>query len=99
MVKAPVVITLATALPETVPNRPLVMTATLASPPLVWPARASAKSMNSWPAPLRSTNAPNQMNSITQVADTDSGMPKLPSVVSYSGSVIMAGGCLPSVSP
>jgi hypothetical protein len=65
MVKVPVVITLATALPETVPNRLLVITATLAGPPEVWPASASAKSMNSLPAPLRSTNAPNRMNSIT----------------------------------
>ena len=68
--KVPVVITLATALPETVPNRLLVITATLAGPPDELPARASAKSMKSWPAPLRSTKAPNRMNSITYVAET-----------------------------
>ena len=35
------VITLATALPDTVPNRPEVMQATFAGPPAVWPAIAN----------------------------------------------------------
>ena len=55
--------TLATALPEIVPNRPDEITATLAGPPGVAPASAMAKSMNSWPVPVCSTNAPKTMNS------------------------------------
>ena len=51
--------TFATALPEIVPNRLELTTATLPGPPAVWPVRAIAKSMNNWPVPVRSMNAPN----------------------------------------
>ena len=63
MEKAPVVITLATAEPETEPKRPLVMQETLAGPPTCRPVRAMAKSMKSWPTPMRSTRAPKTMKS------------------------------------
>ena len=65
IVNVPVVITFATALPDTVPNMPLVTHATLAGPPALCPVRLMAKSMNSCPVPVRSTSAPNRMNSIT----------------------------------
>ena len=81
MENAPVVMTLATAEPDTDPNRPLVMQATLAGPPACRPVRAIAKSMNSWPTPMRSTMAPKMMNSTMKVAETATGMPKMPSVV------------------
>ena len=81
---APVVITLATAEPETEPNSPLVMQDTLAGPPACRPVRAMAKSMNSLPMPMRSTMAPKTMNSTMKVAETATGMPKMPSVVRNS---------------
>jgi hypothetical protein len=65
MVIGPSTITLATALPETVPNRLELTTATLPGPPAVCPVMDIAKSMNSWPVPLRSMKAPNSTNSIT----------------------------------
>ena len=81
IVKTPVVMTLETALPEIVPNMPDVITATLAGPPGLAPARARPKSMKSLPVPVFSTNAPKMMNSTTYVADTLIGMPRIPSVV------------------
>ncbi len=65
IVIGPSTITLATALPETVPNSDELTTATLPGPPAWWPVSAIAKSMNSWPVPLRSMKAPNSTNSIT----------------------------------
>ena len=65
MVIGPSTITLATALPDTVPNRLELTTETLPGPPAVWPVIARAKSMNSLPVPLLSMNAPNSTNSIT----------------------------------
>ena len=52
--------TLATALPEMVPNRLELTTDTLPGPPAVWPVSAMAKSMNSWPVPVRSMKLPNR---------------------------------------
>ena len=57
--------TLATALPDTVPNRLDEITATLPGPPAVWPVSDIEKSMNNCPVPLRSMNAPNSTNSMT----------------------------------
>ena len=65
IVSGPSTITLATALPDTVPNRLDETTATLPGPPAVWPVIDIEKSMNSCPVPLRSMNAPNSTNSIT----------------------------------
>ena len=55
----PSTMTLATALPEIVPNRLELTTATLPGPPAVWPVRAIEKSMNSCPVPVRSIALPN----------------------------------------
>ena len=65
IVIGPSTITLATALPETVPNRLDDTIATLPGPPAVCPVIDMAKSMNSCPVPLRSMNEPNSTNSIT----------------------------------
>jgi hypothetical protein len=65
IVIGPSTITFATALPDTVPNRLDETTDTLPGPPAVWPVIDIAKSMNSWPVPLFSMNAPNSTNSIT----------------------------------
>ena len=65
MVIGPSTSTLATALPETVPNRLELTTATLPGPPAVWPVSESAKSMNSRPMPVRSMKAPKSTNIIT----------------------------------
>ena len=59
MVIGPSTMTLATALPEIVPNSADETHDTLPGPPAVWPVRLMAKSMNSWPVPVRSMNAPN----------------------------------------
>ena len=65
IVIGPSTITFATALPETVPNRHDDTIDTLPGPPAVCPVIDIAKSMNSWPVPLRSMNAPNSTNSMT----------------------------------
>ncbi len=65
MVIGPSTMTLATALPEMVPNRLLLMTDTLPGPPAVWPVKASAKSMNSLPVPVRSMKLPNRTKIMT----------------------------------
>ena len=65
IVTGPSTITFATALPETVPNSDELTTATLPGPPGWLPVIDNAKSMNSWPVPLRSMNAPNRTKSIT----------------------------------
>jgi hypothetical protein len=65
MVIGPSTITLATALPDTVPNRLELTTATLPGPPAALPVMARAKSMNNWPVPLFSMNEPNRTNMMT----------------------------------
>ena len=59
MLICPVTMTLATALPEMVPNRLDETTATLPGPPVAWPVRPVAKSMNNCPVPVRSMKVPN----------------------------------------
>ena len=59
IVIGPSTMTLATALPEIVPNRLELTTDTLPGPPAVWPVRLMAKSMNSCPVPVRSMKLPN----------------------------------------
>src|SRR5690606_13291704 len=83
MVKVPVVVTLATELPDMVPMTVLDNTAALAGPPRVLPATAMARSRKNLPAPVRSKIAPYKMNSSTNLAETPKGMPKMPSVVKY----------------
>ena len=62
MVKVPVVIMLATDLPETVPSKPLETIADLAGPPWDEPVRANARSIKNYPAPVLLRKAPNKMN-------------------------------------
>ena len=83
MVKLPDPTVLATELPETVPSRALVMTATLAGPPAAQPAIESAMSMKSLPMPVFSRKAPKRINRKMNEADTPRGMPRIPSVVKY----------------
>ena len=68
----PSTMTLATALPEIVPNRLELTTETFPGPPAVWPVSAIAKSMNSWPTPVFSMKLPNTTKMITNEADTAS---------------------------
>ena len=65
MVKAPVETVLAMAEPETEPKKPEAMTATLAGPPTLLPARASGRSMKKRLAPEAFRNEPKKMNRIT----------------------------------
>ena len=80
MVSQPSTITFATAEPEIVPNRLELTTDTLPGPPAVWPVRLRAKSMKSWPVPVRSMNVPNSTKIITYDAETARDWPKMPSV-------------------
>jgi hypothetical protein len=59
MVIGPSTMTLATALPEMVPNKLDENTDTLPGPPAAAPVSAMAKSMNNCPVPVRSMKAPN----------------------------------------
>ncbi len=77
----PSTMTLATALPEIVPNRLELTTDTLPGPPAVCPVSAMAKSMNNCPTPVRSMKLPNTTKMITNDADTASACPNMPSVV------------------
>ena len=61
----PSTMTLATALPEIVPNRLDDTTDTLPGPPAVCPVRLRAKSMNSCPVPVRSMKLPNRTKIMT----------------------------------
>ena len=62
MVNAPVVATLACALPEMLPMRAEATTATLAGPPRYFPARASEKSLKKSLVLDADRKAPNRMN-------------------------------------
>ena len=86
----PVVQTLATDEPETVPIRPELTTATFAGPPVDHPARASDRSMMNFPRPVFSRTAPKSMNMNTNVEETSSGVPKMPSVPRYMWLTILA---------
>ena len=77
----PSTITLATALPEIVPNRLELIDRDLAGAAGGVAGQAMAKSMNNWPAPVRSMKLPNTTKMSTNDADTESAWPKMPSVV------------------
>ena len=83
IVNMPVVQTFATDEPETVPIRPELTTATFAGPPVDQPARESERSMMNLPSPVFSSTAPKRINIKTNVEDTSSGVPKIPSVPRY----------------
>ena len=63
MVTDPVVTTLPTEEPETIPHRAEAMTATFAAPPLDQPATLFARAMKKFAMPVRSRNAPKMTNS------------------------------------
>ena len=65
IVMGPVTMTLATALPDTVPNMDELTMATLPGPPDDLPVNAMEKSMNRRPVPLFSMKAPKITKSIT----------------------------------
>ncbi len=90
----PSTITLATADPEIVPNSEEDTTDTLPGPPAVCPVSAMAKSMNNCPVPVRSMNEPKSTKISTYEADTERGIPKIPSVVKYSWSISCMAGIL-----
>ena len=75
MVKVPVVTILAMLEPDTMPVRPLPMTAALAGPPLKPPKRLRASCMKYFPPPALSSIAPKRTNKKTMVAETSKGMP------------------------
>ncbi len=81
MVNDPLPTVLATELPDTVPSKALVMTATLAGPPLLCPAILLARSMKNSPTFVRSRNAPKRTNRKMKVEEAPRGVPIMPSVV------------------
>ena len=74
MVNVPEATTLAEELPEIIPNSALPMTATLAGPPRVPPARPSARSMKNCPAPVLARKELNRKNRNTKDAAVASGV-------------------------
>ena len=76
---APLVTTLAMALPDTDPIAAEARTAAFAGPPLCLPVTAYARSMKNWPAPVTSRSAPNKMKMKTKDAATPNGIPYIPS--------------------
>ncbi len=76
IVNVPVVTTLADVLPLTVPIKPLEITATLAGPPLDFPAIAAAKSLKKAEHPVILRNAPKRTNRKIYVAETPRICPK-----------------------
>ena len=87
--KVPVVATLATDEPFIVPSSPEATTATLAGPPGLPPASASASSLKNFAPPLFPRKAPKIMNTMTKVAETPSARPKMPSEVRYMCCIIL----------
>ena len=67
--------------PETVPIMALVITATLAGPPLLSPQMELARSMKNAPTPVFSRKDPKSMNRKMKVAEAPTGVPKIPSCV------------------
>ena len=81
IVKEPDVTTFATELPLMVPCSALEKIATLAGPPTLLPAMATARSLKYCPTPVLTRKAPNSRNRNMNVADTYSGVPRIPSLV------------------
>ena len=66
---------MATAEPETIPNKQLATVVTLALPPLDLPTRAVERLMKNCPAPEFSRNAPNSTNRKMYVAEMPATWP------------------------
>ena len=71
----PVVTTLPTGDPDTIPMRPLERTAVLAGPPRKRPATAWDRSMKNFPPPDAARKAPNRTNMMMKEDETYMGMP------------------------
>jgi hypothetical protein len=80
MVMVPVVVVLATELPDIMPKKVLATTAALAGPPTVPLVRAKATSVRNFPPPDLRRIAPYKINRKIKLAETPRGMPKMPSV-------------------
>ncbi len=79
MVNVPVPTTLATALPEIVPNKALAMTAVFAGPPVILPVIESASFSRYCPIPHSLSTEARKMKRTTNSAEAPSGAPKIPS--------------------
>ena len=79
MVKLPEPTVLATELPDMVPSKALVNTATFAGPPAANPATALAKSIKNPPIPVFSRKAANNINRKINFVQTSMGVPIIPS--------------------
>jgi len=77
----PIVAVFAMEEPVIVPMKAEATTATFAGPPRVWPKSEKATRIRYSPAPVRSRRAPKRTKAKTNVEETPSGMPKIPSVV------------------
>ena len=75
MVNTPTEATLLTALPEMVPNSAEPTTQILAGPARFRPIIATAMSLKNSPPPERISRSPSQMNMMTMVEPTTSGVP------------------------
>ena len=71
---------LATELPDTMPSSALATTATLAGPPEAEPATELARSMKKFAMPVRSRKAPKIMNTTMNLAQTLTGVERMPCV-------------------
>ncbi len=80
IVTEPVVTVLPTEEPETMPQRAEEMTATLAGPPEVLPAKELAKSIKKLEMPVRSRKAPKMMKTAMNLAQTWIGVAITPAV-------------------
>ncbi len=80
IVMAPSTTTLATALPDTVPNRVEETTATLAEPPRKRPIATSARSVRNRSPPTADSARPKKTKATTMLAVTARGRPKSPFV-------------------
>ncbi len=73
MVNAPVVTTLAGALPLIIPKRPLAKIETFAGPPGFWPATLMEKLLKSTDSPVAFKKDPNKINKKMYVLETPRG--------------------------
>lgn len=80
MVKLPEPTVFATEEPDTVPSSALVITATLAGPPRLWPAMALLRSIKKPPTPVFSRKAPNSINRKMKFAQAPMAGPNMPSL-------------------
>ncbi len=83
MVNAPVVTAFPHELPETMPMKPLAVTAAFPGPPWLLPASPTARSIKNWPAPEVLRNEPKRTKRKMNEAETPRGTPNIPSVRRY----------------